>query len=574
MATYFWVGGAGTWDNATTTNWAASTGGAGGAGVPTNADTATFDGNSGAGDVSVAATAASLSTTLNNVDINLTLAGSPTLCAAAGTLTLTTGSVTLNTFTLTIGRFSSSNSNTRAIAFGTGNITLTGNAGSVWSTPTDTNLSVTGTAIVNSTYSGATGTRSFSNGATTVSTRSISVNISAGTDTITINNFNNIDFTGFSGTLGVGSRNVYGNLTFSAGMTCAAGTNGTNFAAASGTQQVTTNGVLLDFSLAVNAPGATVQLQDNLTMGANRAFTLTAGALDLSNGNRTLSAGSFVSSNTNTRSIAFGTGQINITNNNTTVWNTINLTSLTLTGTPNVNFTYAGGTGTRTIAAGTTSPTSINTFNINVTAGTDLILMSSSSFVKNLNFTGFSGALTTSFNVSYYGDLTFSATMTTPSMTSSWSAIGTSGTQQITTNGKTIDLPLVFNGIGGTFAFQDALTQGSTRAFTITNGTVQLKNSVTSTVGSFATSGTNQKFLQSTTSGSQATLSQASGTVNASYLTIRDINATGGATWNAYVNQFNSDAGNVDGWDFGISPVVGGAEYTYALRSLTELRRF
>ena len=59
-----------------------------------------------------------------------------------------------------------------------------------------------------------------------------------------------------------------------------------------------------------------------------------------------------------------------------------------------------------------------------------------------------------------------------------------------------------------------------------------------------------------------------------SYLTIQDINATGGATFNAYVNQGNIDAGNVDGWDFGISPVVGGAEYTYALRSFTQPRRF
>jgi FlaG/FlaF family flagellin (archaellin) len=103
---------------------------------------------------------------------------------------------------------------------------------------------------------------------------------------------------------------------------------------------------------------------------------------------------------------------------------------------------------------------------------------------------------------------------------------------------------------------------------------VQLKSSATSTTGAFATSGTNQKFLQSTTPGTQATLTQASGTVNAAYLTIRDINATGGATWLAYTDQGNTDAGNVDGWDFGISPVVGGAEYTYTLRSFTQPRRF
>ncbi len=109
---------------------------------------------------------------------------------------------------------------------------------------------------------------------------------------------------------------------------------------------------------------------------------------------------------------------------------------------------------------------------------------------------------------------------------------------------------MTFDGVGGTFAFQDALTQGSTRAFTITNGTVQLKNGVTSTVGAFATSGANQKFLESTLAGSQATLSQASGTVNATFLTIKDINATGGATWNAFTSNNNVDAGNNTGWDF------------------------
>lgn len=57
MATYFWVGGAGTWNSTTTTNWSLTSGGAGSAGVPTATDTATFDANSGSGNVSIASTA-------------------------------------------------------------------------------------------------------------------------------------------------------------------------------------------------------------------------------------------------------------------------------------------------------------------------------------------------------------------------------------------------------------------------------------------------------------------------------------------------------------------------------------
>jgi len=47
MATYYWVGGAGTWDASTTTNWASSSGGSGGAGFPTSADNVVFDASSG-----------------------------------------------------------------------------------------------------------------------------------------------------------------------------------------------------------------------------------------------------------------------------------------------------------------------------------------------------------------------------------------------------------------------------------------------------------------------------------------------------------------------------------------------
>ena len=148
MAAYFWVGGSGTWDNSTTTNWASTSGGSGGAGVPTSADTATFDTNSGtSATVTVAATAVSLNTTIDKADINLSLSGSPTLCTTAGTLTFTQGIITLNDNTLSTGIFSSSNINTRSISFGSGGIALTNNSGAtvVLAMATATGFSYTGT---------------------------------------------------------------------------------------------------------------------------------------------------------------------------------------------------------------------------------------------------------------------------------------------------------------------------------------------------------------------------------------------------------------------------------------------
>jgi hypothetical protein len=190
-----------------------------------------------------------------------------------------------------------------------------------------------------------------------------------------------------------------------------------------------------------------------------------------------------------------------------------------------------------------------NSISFNITAGTDIVATAGNHCVRNLNFTGFSGTFNNNAR-SVFGNLTLSSGMTVNAGVQITTFGATSGTKTITTNAKTVDFPLTFNGIGGTFAFQDALTQGSTRAFTITNGTVQLKSGVTSTVGSLATSSTNQKFLQSTTSNTQATLSQVTGIVSTGYLTIKDINATGGATFNAYTVNSNVNAGNNLGWDF------------------------
>jgi len=149
-----------------------------------------------------------------------------------------------------------------------------------------------------------------------------------------------------------------------------------------------------------------------------------------------------------------------------------------------------------------------------------------------------------------FGNLILNSTMVVGSGADFVSMQATSGTKTITSAGQTMDFPFNINGLGGTFACSDALTLGSTREFRFTNGTLQLKAGVTSTVGSFVTSGTNQRFLQSTLSGTQATISQASGTVSVSYLTIQDSNATGGATWLAYASNFNVNAGNNTGWLF------------------------
>lgn len=572
MATYYWVGGNGTWDGSSTANWSNATGGASGFGPPLSTDTVIFDSASGTGTCTTAAGSACTSATLNSSTLGLTLGANHTM---GGQFTHTSGTLTLGTYTLTCLRFNSQNSNVRTIAFDTGNIIVTGDSSTVWTTSTTTNLTVTGTPVVNCTYAGSTGTRTITPG-TVAGGPQISFNISSGSDIVTSAGtpaFNNLNFTGFTGTLSNTARNIYGNLTLSSGMTLTAGPNATTFAATSGTQQITTNGKTLDFPLTFNGVGGTVQLQDNLTLGSTRTVTLTNGTIDLNN--KTLSTGLFSSSNSNTRSIAFGTGNITLTGNNGTIFNGggATTTGITITGTPTINCTYSGSTGTRTITGGSRSIlTETQTFSFNVSAGSDIVVLTGANAYRSLDFTGFTGTLTNNA-VTVYGDLKISSGMILTSSSNTLTFSSSLSTNTITTSGQTLDFPLTFNKGGGVWSFADALTQGSTRAFTITSGTVKLKAGATSTVGAFATSGSNQKYLQSTTAGSQATLSQASGTVTVSYLTIRDIAATGGATWNAYVDYNNVDQGDNTGWDFSNSPAIDN-EFPIALRSFTQPKRF
>jgi hypothetical protein len=340
---------------------------------------------------------------------------------------------------------------------------------------------------------------------------------------------------------------IYGDLTLPTSTTVSpAGTATINFIAASSVQKITTNNNTINLSAVVGTAGSTntLQIQDNLTMGSTRTFTLTAGTLDLSSGNRTLSTGLFSSSNSNIRSIAFGTGNITLTGSGT-VWTTATPTNFSFTGTPIINISNNSATAT-TVSTG--AMTEAQSLNFNYTTGT-YTLTDTAARYRSVNFTGFAGTIPNSVRT-IFGSFTLSTGMTLTAGANATTFASTSAGNTITSNGKTQDYPIVFNGIGGVWACQDALTQGSTRAFTFTNGTVELKNGVTSTVGAFATSGTNQKFLQSTLAGSQATLSQASGTVNVSYLSIQDINATGGAIWFAPIDQLNVDVSNNDGWDF------------------------
>jgi trimeric autotransporter adhesin len=369
----------------------------------------------------------------------------------------------------------------------------------------------------------------------------------------------NLSFTSgagdFAGTFaGGGSMSVSGSLALVAAMTRTY--TGTITFNSTTNQTITTAGQQLDSALVFDGVNGEWQLQDALTTGATRQVSLNNGTIDLNSKN--LTCRSFASNNSNTRAIKFGTAEIFLTGNALTAIGMNTATGFTFTGSGVFNLTYSGSTGTRTCRFGNVAGGSIsNAPNIKISAGTDALNLSPS-FWRDVDHTGFGGTVS-AYSYACYGDWTCPSGVTFTG-SSSPLVFGATTSKTITTGGSIIDSPITFDGVGGVWAFQDALTTGAGRIVTLTNGTVQLRSGVTSTVGGMNTSGTNQKFLQSTTPGVRATLSDDAGTNTMTFTTIRDINATGGATWDAFTTSGNVDAGNNLGWDF--STQVGRYIYT------------
>lgn len=420
---------------------------------------------------------------------------------------LTNGTLDLNGQTLTTGLFASSSSNTRTLAFGTSTINLTG-TGTVWNTSTSTNLTVTGTPIVNVNHSTAT--------ATTVScgslseANSISYNFTAGTYALSLTgNMKSLNLTGFAGTLGNAARTIYGNLTISTGATVTSGSNTTTFAGTSGVQLITSNGNTCNHPFTFNGVGGTFRLVDALTTGSLRVTTLTAGTLDL-NG-QTFTMGTFSSSGTGTRTLAFGTGNMALTTTGS-IWDTSVVTGLTVTGNPVVNITNNTATAT-SITAGALSES--NAISFNFTSGTYALtfLGTSGDTVKNLNFTGYNGTLGAMATSTLYGNLTLAAGMTLTASANIVTFGSTVGTQTITSNGKTMDFPITCSGAGTRF-LADAMTLGSTRAVTLTGGTFD-GNNKTLTAATGITASTGSSSIQNLLTSAATNM-----TVNASGFTL------------------------------------------------------
>lgn len=292
MANRYWVGGSGTWNTTATTNWSASSGGAGGASAPTSADAVFVDANSGGGTVTLG----------ENVSIlSLTLTG------FTGVLNWVSYKISL---------------------FGTASQVFTG----------ATTYSVSGTPVIDLAANATTSQRTVVSASITEA-NAVSVLVSAGSDTVAISNrVKNIDFTGFSGTFTNGSRTLYGSLTLSPTMTLTAGANATNFRGSTGAFTITSNGKTIDFPLNFDAGAGTYTLTDALVVGSSRAFNLTSGTLDASMYNVT--CGTFATAAGAAKTLKLGTGTWTVSG---ATWDT---------NTDAVDVTVVPGTSTITMTSG------------------------------------------------------------------------------------------------------------------------------------------------------------------------------------------------------------------------------
>jgi hypothetical protein len=411
---------------------------------------------------------------------------------ATNAVTLTNGALTLNGFDLSCDTFSSNNSNTRSIALGSNNVNITSvSTATVLTTATATNLTISGTGAFRLTGAASAVTRTINVGQTGGAiSNSPNILVTAGSDTIAIGNgswVQDLNFTGFSGTYApTGTLTITGSLTAVSGMTWTTGVPTITFAATSTGKTITSAGKTL-FAVVFNGVGGAWTLQDAMTTST---ITLTAGALSL-NGFDIACGNFFNSNNANTRSIAFGANYISVNGSGTTVVDITNATNLTLTGVGGFKLIYSGSVSTRAVVAGTTGGAITNAPNIFVTAGSDSIAITTNSQLGDLNFTGFTGTFITSGGTyTLYGSLTAVSGMTWTTG-GSFTFAATSTGKTITTAGKSLQA-FTFNGVGGSWTLQDALTLNNT--LTLTNGTLNL-NSFNVTCNLFSSNNANTRSL-------------------------------------------------------------------------------
>jgi len=447
----------------------------------------------------------------NGVGGGWTLQDNMTVSGDSSFLYLTAGTITLNDKILTAGQFWITGTTTRSIAFGTSG-KLVHTSSQIWRGTTLTNFTATGNKRVEFTSS------SFSRlehgdtaGITELNALDVYItNLAGNVNVLLLGGVRNLDFTGSTGgwtePSSAATLRIYGNLTVASGMSFdGSGRSGVlsflgTVANGQTYQYITTNGLNIDFATITFNGTSQYVLLDQFSCGTSSTnatdMTLTAGTIVMGNYN-IVHYGTFSGTGSGVRGITSTGGVWKLTNNLSapaTVWTTSGMTNMTNTDVTVEIYGTNDSVG-RTVIPGSTGATESNAISFVIAAtGSDTTTLSAG-VVKNLTLNDTAYTLSSS-TLTIYGNLTIvGSTPTLSSSTSAWTFAATSGTKTITTNGVTIDRPLIFSGVGGTWALQDALTIGATRITTLTAGTFSLNGYTCTAAGGFTATGTGSKVL-------------------------------------------------------------------------------
>lgn len=511
MADRYWVGGTAAWDGTAGTKWALTSGGTGGQAVPTSADDVFFD------------------------------------AASTGTCTISTGntgakSINCTGFTGTIA--------------GTVPITVSGSVTLV----AGMTYTYTGTLTINATATLTSGGKTL--GSTIFNVPSGTVTLADAMTLGTSNTFTltsgTLDLAGFTLSTGI----FLSNTSSSRGITFGSGTISITTTVVGGTSIIMAN--MLNFSSTTSGGGfyrnqvsATIFDIGSINPPSNaNAFNLSV------HGSETLT----FTSTSKVKSLNFRQDFLNATCNVIGSCEFAQSCSLS----PSANYTSFSLVATGTGAMITSSKT-VGNFQVTdeLMAGTNVV-----DILGTLNVSGLltlnRGTLRTNgyaINAAnFQSSTTFNRTFTMAGSTITLSGSGsvwncaTSLNLTITGIGSIVMTSAsakTFAGGGKTYptlrnAGAGALTISGDNTFTTIENTVQpttftFTSGTTQTVTNFNVNGSagSPITINSTTPGSQATLSKASGQVEVQYVNLQDNNATGGATW---LLKSGLKGSNVSGW--------------------------
>jgi hypothetical protein len=594
MADRYWVLGTGSWDSTNTVNWSATSGGLGGASVPTASDNVFFDANSNVGTGAFTVTMANTPRVCNDftasgLDGTMTLAGTGIGLTVSGSLTFQatnftrtyTGTTTFNA--TTTGKTVTTN----GVTFGGSAVTFDG-VGGEWTlgsalscgaitvtngtfSTSASNYAITATLFSSSNSNARTinlnaSTISLSNSNFVLFTTSTNLTLNAGTSTINGSNttatfagggltYYNVAFTSNGLTNpSITGANTFNNLTI-AGKGGLSG--GIGVLSLSANQTI--NGTLT--ATAVNGSAFRTQISSNTF---NTTRTLTCAAVSLTDvdfrditiaGAASPASGARLGDCKGNSGITFDaaktvyyrqTGSANWGAAGSGSWSATSGGSADITMFPLAQDTAVFPAATYPASGSTT------TVNANYNIGTiDMSLRTSNTMT-----------LATSTNgVLIFGNWT-NGTGITLSGTGSVSFIGRT-TQQITSSAKTFTQLININTPNGSVTLQDALTQSSTNFTQLLNGSLDL-NGFTYTVGTRFTTGTGTKNITfnggtlicpdpNTTSFNNAVPSNFTTTAGTGTGAISMTAATaktfvgGGSTFNCTLNQGGAGALTITG---------------------------